>query len=244
MNPGPTSPPLMSLSEDQAFAYLLGELPEVQAQALEEAALEHQAHFEALRASEGELVDAYLAGRLSAARAAKVEALCRASEQWRSQVATARALRARAKQHPAEAAPGSLRSRFSGRLPFAFASALAVAGAVALLAWPRGTVDVERSLRPVSVRAGDDARPLPVPRNLGVLKLELGLEGEPPRASWEVVVTGPSGEVWRGPPSRADAVAVHVELPASGWARGRYRIDLRSGAEQLAEYALTLAPTD
>lgn len=244
MNSSPTSlPPMSPLSEDQAFAFLLGELPEAQAHQLEDEAAEDGPRFEELRAFEAELVDAFLAGSLPAARQTKVEALCRSSADWRGKVSTARALRTRAKQQPAPEAPRWWASLFA-RLPMAFAGGLAVAGALVLLFWPGAAVDAEVSLRPLSLRAQATSTTVTFPKRLRTLKLELSLDGEPARSTWQIVVNGPAGEVWRGAPTSADAVAVRVEIPASAWSAGRYSVLLRSNDEQVAEYELTVAPAD
>jgi len=231
------------LSQDQAFAFLLGELPEAQAHQLEGESAEEGPRFEELRAFEADVIDAFLSGELSAARRAKVEALCLASADWRGKVSTARALRTRAKQQPAPEAPRWWASLFS-RLPMAFAGGLAVAGALLLLLWPGAATDAEVSLRPLSLRAQATSTKVSLPRRLRSVKLELSLDGEPPRSSWQIVVNGPAGEVWRGAPTRADAVAVHVEIPASAWSAGQYKVLLRSNDEQVAEYELTVAPAD
>jgi hypothetical protein len=244
MNSAPPSlPPMSPLSEDQAFAFLLGELPEAQAQQLEDQAVEDGPRFEELRAFEAELIDAFLAGGLSAARRARVEALCRASADWRGKVSTARALRTRAKQQPAPEAPRWWAAFFS-RLPVAVAGGLAVAGALVLLLWPAAAVDAEVSLRPLSLRAQATSTRVTLPKRLRSVKLELSLDGEPARSSWQVVVNGPAGEVWRGAPARADAIAVRVEILAAAWSAGEYHILLRANDEQVAEYALTVAPAD
>lgn len=244
MNPASTPlTPMTPLSQDQAFAFLLGELAEAQAHQLEDEAVEDGPRFEELRAFEADLIDAFLSGELPAARRAKVEALCLASADWRGKVSTARALRTRAKQQPAPEAPRWWAAIFS-RLPVMFAGGLAVAGALLLLLWPTAAVDAEVSLRPLSLRAQATSTRLSLPKRLRSVKLELSLDGEPARSSWQIVVNGPAGEVWRGAPKSADAVSVRVEIPASAWSAGRYSVLLRSNEEQVAEYELTVAPAD
>lgn len=244
MNSEPTSlPPMRPLSEDQAFAFLLGELPEAQAHQLEDEAAEDGTRFEELRAFEAELIDAFLAGGLAPARQTKVEALCRSSADWRARVSTARALRTRAKQQPALEEPRWWSALFA-RIPVVFAGGLAVAGALVLLFWPGAAVDAEVSLRPLSLRAQATSTTVTLPKRLRNMKLELSLDGEPPRSDWQIVVNGPAGEVWRGAPTSADAIAVRVEIPAAAWSAGRYSVVLRSNDEQVAEYALIVAPAD
>ena len=113
-----------------------------------------------------------------------------------------------------------------------------------LVFWPGATVDAEVSLRPLSLRAQATSTRVTLPKRLRSVKLELSLDGEPASSSWQVVVNGPAGEVWRGAPTRADAIAVRVEIPAAAWSAGEYHVLLRSNDEQVAEYELTVAPAD
>jgi hypothetical protein len=107
-------------------------------------------------------------------------------------------------------------------------------------------VGVDVSLRPMALRARAGAMKVSVPSSATTLRLELALEGEPARSAWDVVLSNASlpagaGEVWKGPASRADSLAVHVDVPTKGLVAGLYRVSLLSVGEVVAEYELELS---
>jgi hypothetical protein len=228
------------LDSETAWALLLGELPEARATALEDELFSSDEAFEALKVFESELVDAYLDGTLAAARRVQFEA----RPALREKALTAKALRTRAKELPREAPASWLVALFGRRLPFLFATGLAVAGALVLALWPKPMVDAELSLRPLTVR-GETAAVRLTLRHVRAVKLELALDGEPARPSWEIVVSHAGKTTWSGAPVKADRLAVNVEVPGAAFSeRGRYQVVLRSDGAQVAEYELEIETGD
>ncbi len=242
MKTGPVTPAgeMRPIDVDIAFAYLLGELPDDRASQLEDEAFDNDERFEELRAYEVELMDAYLSGELSKARRDRFDTKLKSDPELRARLNTARAFQLKAKAQPVKK-ESWFAKLFSTRL--VFAAGLAVAVLLVMVLWPRPVMtDSEVSLRPLTVRAQGDARTLKVGHSTRTVKLELSLDGEPARASWNVVVKGPSGEVWQGAPVKADAVAVQAEVPGSVFTSGRHSIVLQSDGTTVTEYELTIEP--
>ncbi|MBM4777455.1 MAG: hypothetical protein GQE15_07100 [Archangiaceae bacterium] len=244
MKTGPTTPAgeMRPIDVDIAFAYLLGELPDDRASQLEDEAFDNDERFEELRAYEVELMDAYLSGELSKERSDRFDTKLKSDPELRARLNTARAFKLKVKAAPVKKASWFATLFTSRRFPLAFATGLAVAGATVMVLWPRPMTDSEVSLRPLAVRAEAAARTVKVGKSTRTVKLELSLDGEPARASWNVVVSGPSGEVWRGAPVKADAVAVQAEVPGSVFTSGRHSIVLQSNGATVTEYELTIEP--
>ncbi|MBL8940813.1 MAG: hypothetical protein JNM69_40085 [Archangium sp.] len=244
MKTGPTTPAgeMRPIDVDIAFAYLLGELPDDRASQLEDEAFDSDERFEELRAYEVELMDAYLSGELSKERRDRFDTKLKADPELRARLNTARAFKAKVLAQPVKKASWFATLFTTRRLPLAFATGLAVAGATVMVLLPRPMTDSEVSLRPLAVRAEAAARTLKVGKSTRTVKLELSLDGEPARGAWNVVVSGPSGEVWHGAPVKADAVAVEAEVPGSVFTSGRHSIVLQSNGATVTEYELTIEP--
>lgn len=115
----------MATFDDQsARRYLLGELPEDEAAALEEACFTSQDAFERVRGVEDDLLDDYVAGDLAAGERQRLEARLLRSARQRERLTAARAL------HLA----GGQRSRSEARGPVRWRSAVRLVGALAALA--------------------------------------------------------------------------------------------------------------
>lgn len=241
MKSGPTTPAgeMRPIDVDIAFAYLLGELPDDRASQLEDEAFDNDERFEELRAYEVELMDAYLSGELSKARRDRFDTKLKSDPELRARLNTARAFKQKALAQPVKK-ESWFAKLFAPRL--VFAAGLAVAAVLVMVLWPRPMIDSEVSLRPLTVRAQGDARTLKVGRSTRTVKLELSLDGEPARSAWSVIVSGPSGEVWRGAPVKADGIAVQVEVPGSVFTSGRHTIVLQSDGATVTEYELTIEP--
>lgn len=244
MKTGPVTPAgeMRPIDVDIAFAYLLGELPDDRASQLEDEAFDNDERFEELRAYEVELMDAYLSGELSKARRDRFDTKLKSDPELRARLNTARAFKLKTKAQPVKKESWFATLFGTRRFPLAFAAGLAVAGATVMVLWPRPLTDSEISLRPMTVRAETTTRSLKVGKSTRTVKLELSLDGEPPRSSWNVVVSGPSGEVWHGAPVKADAVAVQAEVPGSVFTSGRHSIVLQSNGATVADYELTIEP--
>lgn len=244
MKTGPVTPAgeMRPIDVDIAFAYLLGELPDDRASQLEDEAFDHDERFEELRAYEVELMDAYLSGELSKARRDRFDTKLKSDPELRARLNTARAFKLKTKAQPMKQESWFARLFGARRFPLAFAAGLAVAGATVMVLWPRPLTDSEISLRPMTVRAETATRSLKVGKSTRTVKLELSLDGEPARSSWNVIVSGPSGEVWRGAPVKADGVAVQAEVPGSVFSSGRHAVVLQSNGATITEYELTIEP--
>jgi hypothetical protein len=114
--------------------YLLGLLPEEEAEALEDAYLAHPEVFERLRGVEEDLLDDYAAGRLAPADTTAIESRYRASSPLRERLHTARALRRAidaGRPHPTSRVIATPAARWI--VPLALAASLIL---VAVVYWP------------------------------------------------------------------------------------------------------------
>lgn len=223
------------IEEDEAFAFLLGELPEAEAEALEASMFDDDERFRELSAYEDELVDAYVGGALIGARRERFEARLLPDERIRSKVATARALAVVA-QRTAPSWWSRAKAYFT--LPRAGLGLMAAAAATALVllvALPSGSVEV--SLFPSGLRSAGEA-PRVALRGAETLELELALDDLTARTDWTVVVTSAGREVWRGAPATSDAVAVRVAVPAAVLAPGRHVVSLHDATGEVASYEM------
>jgi hypothetical protein len=203
----------MSELNDAAIRrYLLGLLPETEAEAVEEAYFGQPEVFDRVRGVEDDLIDDYVAGRLDGGDAAAFEGRYLASEPRRQRVEAARALRLA--RPPAASAPVTRRVRWLG--PLAIAAALAVVVSVVLLTRSRGA---QPSSAPSSMARGET--PLPSPT----------LEMASPTPSASVLVAAPgrtvllalSPTLLRGEggaaevriPPRTDFLVLHLQLQPS-----------------------------
>lgn len=244
------------LSQESAYAYLLGEMPEEEAEALEAAVFEEDQVHEALRSWEVALIGDFLDEALAPERRARFEAKYLAHPAQRERVAFEQALRARAaapateaSSPRAEAHARESRSRptWLERLGLSRAGSgwmlagLAAAAAVLLTVAPRVGSDsepgalVKVSLRAASVRASGSTLPtvtLPEGVASGRFTAELALDDEPRRPRWEARLVRDGRTVWRGPPDRETEVAVWVSVPLSSLKAGRNELELWGGDGQ------------
>ncbi len=141
--------------DDEIIRYLLGELPEDEAERLDEQSVVDDAFAERLRVVEDDLVDAYAGGRLTGDRLKRFEAFYLASPHRRDKAAFARRFlsavddNARVREQRAPAARPALAARWAGRWAMA-AAALLCLGVTALLV---REAQLRDSLREASQRA-------------------------------------------------------------------------------------------
>jgi hypothetical protein len=240
---------LVRLPDDHRSArlYLLGELPAEERDRFEDRYLGDPELFACVEAAETDLLGDWAAGRLSAARAAHLEARWRESEEGRRKLAFARALQDRA---AAEAETPRVRGEgsepaFSGRRAARYAlwAAAAVAAAsLALLALrtlsPRAPLLPEAwaprvaSLRlsPGLARGQGDGAEIALPREARALELRLDA---PATVAYRAVLETADGR----PRWQADGVA-------STTGEGDAELKLRVPAEELppGDYVVTLVP--
>jgi hypothetical protein len=154
-------------SEDGLRRYLLGLLPEAEAEALENQYFAHPEVLQRVRGLEDDLLDDYAAGRLGPEEALAFERRLLASPALRPRVAVARALRwAAASSNPARATRASTGSFRRWGLPAALAAALMVVAVLALRSRPprpaeMANVPAHRSSpAPAQTRVAPRAAPL------------------------------------------------------------------------------------
>ncbi|MDX2014069.1 MAG: hypothetical protein SFW67_27980 [Myxococcaceae bacterium] len=224
---------MTTVDAERAFAYLLGELSEADASAVDEAVLAQPETHELVSAFEAELFDAYLDQSLPNERRARFEQRFLSTAAGRERLQRARALRQVAAQ-PVAAAQASWWQRLSSVLtmPRLAVGALVAAALAFVVAQPPPASEVSVSLRPDTVRAADAARGVTVAAASPVV-FELALDDAPAASEWKVAVTGPGGFSWSGAPVRSDAVAVVVKVSGVSWVSGRYRVSLQSAADVL-----------
>jgi hypothetical protein len=225
--------------DDRRVRYLLGRLPEDEQEALERDALGDDERFEALLAAEDDLIDAYVAGRLSGEDARSFEVLFLAVPARRERVEFARSLRRLVH------AAGAPRRRSPSWLPLAASLA-----ACALAGWSvvrmQGLTDSlarERGERAAldDRLAGESARAAALAAELAAAR-----EGAGVVASWALEPGGerePSGAPARVVP--ADAEWVRLRLHAAGippQARLRVVLETAEGRRLAAQEGLRARP--
>jgi hypothetical protein len=94
------------------------------------------------------------------------------------------------------------------------------------------------TLVPDTVRAAG----APARASLGAsrLRLELDLDGEPPRTSYRVVLLARGVERWRSEPLAAQGPAVAVDVPTAALEPGIHTARLEADGELVATYTLEL----
>lgn len=245
--------------ESRFRRYLLGALPEADADAVEAEALGDAATFDALRVAEDELIEGYARGELDPAEVIAFEARLRVVPGWPQKVTLARALAARADRHagvvavgaePAAArasdpAPESLLARVRAWLfpargvpGWALAAAMVALLAVgaALLAREGGGARVGGgsyavSLRPDALRGPGAVMTLALPEGAETVAvaLELELPGEAPSYRVTVSTRGDARHVARD--LHPDGAGVlHVDVPARLLAPGTYELAVAADA--------------
>jgi len=235
---------MSTVTREDAYAFLLGELDASAAEALEAELFEDDAVHEQLKALEAELIDDYVAGDLPEARRARFEARYADGEQ-RARVETARALRARAVEAtPTAGLWARARAWLEGVGGWGWGVALAAAMvllSIGLGLGPLGpgSTPTRITLTPDVLRAAQ-APPAVTLADTPTLVLELALDGAAASASAELRLRRGQAVVATYPAMHADAVAVVVQIPAADLTPGSYTAELWSApsdGELVATYA-------
>jgi hypothetical protein len=245
----PQTPPI---SDERLADYVLGRLPEDEAERLDEASIADDEFAARLVAIEHDLFDAYAAGELAADRSARFEEIFGATETGRRRIAVARELRSRSQATPATTA----RQPITRMWWMAAAAAVMLVVGTARMLWPRNTEP--RSEPPVAAEPGvTPAPPVVVASNAAVFVLSprgsrsaegappvvippqtrtvtLRLTGEPGVAAFpapQVVIQSVEGrEVFRGPGravgASADNAIAEANVDASLLAPDDYIVQL------------------
>lgn len=206
---------------DHLAAYLLGELSEVETEAVDEALVADDALAEAIRAALAELYDEYAAGALVGARQQAFERRFLATADGRERLAFSEALAAaaaRAARRPGVLA--RLRAHLAGPRG-AVLGAAACAAVLALVLLARGGGEapdsVELILAPTELRGAGDTPTLPSAGHVRLI-LELPPGDEHPR--YEVR----AGDRALGAEREGDRLVVAIE--AGALAPGRQQLEL------------------
>jgi hypothetical protein len=183
-------------------SYLLGRLPEPEAEALEDEYLARPEVWERVRGVEDDLLDDYAAGRLAPAERAAFETKYLASPPLRERVAAARALRSAAGRHT-PARPVAAPRATAWRAPLAIAASVLVAVAVFWMrsAGPRPTP----SASPRSTSIG----PSPTPVSPGPITAPAGRSVV--LALSPVLLRGPGGPAELRIPPGTETVVLEME---------------------------------
>lgn len=231
-------------------SYLLGLLPEEEAERLDEASIVDDGIAARLADTETDLIDAYVAGALSGDARQRFEVVYLRSRRTRSRVESARRFRAAIdRTSPATASP---RQAFVRPL-LAAAATLIVAGGVVFQAlqggwWPlqrpapqQAEVTAGASAPTVvlspQVRAAGEVPTIVIGPGTGELAIDLRLESND--FSWyEVALVDPhtDGTLWRSdvltPLTRGAAALLSIGVPASLFSSQHYAFEL-SGVDPL-----------
>lgn len=241
-------------------AFLLGQLGEQDAAAIEEAAFEDPASFEELQTVEDELYEAYLDDALAPldktafeqrflttaegrTKLARLRSLVRLAEAERRPETAPEALAAPRPPRPADG--GSWLARLQAWIGAlsppvrAFAMlAIAVVIGTGLLFGRGGPEPMFLALQGEALRAGSAAPELVLVPGARRVRIELGLDALPPLERAELELRRGGTSLWKGPPSSANQWALMIEIDAALLKPGSYTLVLTDGAapsEVLAE---------
>ena len=237
--------PVDQPSSERFAAYLLGELPDREAEALEDALFTDGELFEQVQTAEAELFDAYVQGVLDARRRLRFEDRLLASAEGRARLATARALARRAKAARAASARTPferLRAWFGGGgLLLAAAAAaimIVIAGVVLSRDRPPDRV-LDATLHPLSLRSDVGARRLQLPEGTTAVRLELALGEARTAEAYVAIVFRRGAEIWRSKALEGDELRARVLVPRAVLEPGVHQLRLDLTGEDhrtVAEY--------
>lgn len=243
----PARPLLGEMSEytpQTLTQYLLGSLPEEQAEALENDLFDDDALFEQMEAAEDELIEAYLACELSGHDRARFEARFLVSERGRKKVAFARALHEKVSaEAPAPEAAPSMWARFKRVLwpdvPVRrVVSAVVAAAAVFVVAFYVVRAPGPVTVYPVDVR-GTSEQVVASPAR-GALRLRLMVDPAERFTDYEILVRRVGEIVLDAAGTRGPSEPISLEIPAELIEPGAYVIELKSGGQVVSYYELTV----
>ncbi|MCK6548042.1 hypothetical protein L6R52_19480 [Myxococcota bacterium] len=220
---------MSELDHEEGVRYLLGELTEDEASALEDATFDHPERVEVLEALEAELFADYACGALQGPRRAAFEARFLSTPEGRARLADAR-LFERSFTQGARVIP--LRRRVTAALAAIAAVVLAVVGAAIFAT--RDDVLVVR-LSP-ELRSAGTAVQVDAPGAKRVT-LELALDDEPALGPFVVEwardgTALPALSATRAP----GAAALRVDVDGATLSTGRYEVTVRAEGDPVARY--------
>jgi methionine-rich copper-binding protein CopC len=238
------------MTEERIIAYLLGELPEEEAERFEDECFAGESWPAEINLVEEDLIDDYLRRELAPERRQRFEENYLTTDARVERVRTASALLRHVDGHAVatdvtEVAPPAKENKrgawlgalWGGRLsatPAAFAVAMLVVVAVGAYFALRFTAPSDRAvvmvaLTPSSADRGGGAeiKKVKLPADAGALKASLMLpEGHTPSARYRVELEDDRGRIQSLDAAGQDAQSVSVVLPAALLARGQYALRL------------------
>lgn len=218
------SPPPASAPDDAELAcYLLGELSDSEEAALD-VALAEPAVWEALQRAEEDLIDAYAAGRLDAARHQRLAERLAVSPRLRERLAVHRALRAVAARH---------RIRRLRRRALAVASGgLAIAAVVTLVVvfarhpGPRPTPPAAVAMLTLAPTTRGGELPVVHVAEAGELVVSVVIDPEEAFPHYHVAITLRGTVRWSHDLGGAEHGTLVVRVPGSAFGDGIYQLEL------------------
>lgn len=218
----------MEVDTRQLKSYLLGELPENEAEALEEAFFADDELFAILQSVEDDLVDAYVDQELDGHQRARFEARFLITPDGRRKVAFARALRAKLTEAPARTATPdrtfwqALREWLWPASPMGRFATVAITAALLLVVGLYVAPPSATTVYPSELRGSGEVTTVEIPHR-GSLRLRLVTEQ--PAAT--AVVRIDDETLWEGPVTPREGEA-RLSIPAHVLLRGSIEIELRT----------------
>jgi methionine-rich copper-binding protein CopC len=223
--------------------YLLGQLTDDWQQQVEERLLTEDDLFEESEIVEDELIDEYLAKKLSDAERDRFEQYFLATPERHQSLRFARVLNRYVMTHPGPKPirPDLFLWRFwpSQRLVFRLATAVAVVAIIAGALWlsprplrplttqPQTLAALTLTISAANRAAGDQAPKVSLPLNADALRIALRLpDSSAPAVRYRVELVNDNGETKSLAIAEQDAQSVSVVIPAAQLARGSYALKL------------------
>lgn len=233
------------MTDERIFAYLLGELPEEEAERFDVEYFASEDLADQIRPAEDDLIDAYLHGELTPEQRQHFEQNYLTTEARKKRVAMAagllgylNALRAEEAPAPAPVEPTWVSSfiAFWGNRGWALRAGLAV-GVVLIVAgglWlSRPRTRSPRVVGTLNLTVSDDDRAegaqtgrVRLPTDAEALRINLKLPGQSAAAGYRAELINDEGETTPLSVAGRDAESVSVEIPAARLARGEYALRL------------------
>ena len=225
-------------------SYLLGRLPDPDADLLERRLLEEDDLFEQCEALETDLLAAADRGELAPEERGRVLRRLAYSPQGRERFALARALNTAADEHfvavPRERTVVSFRRPAPARRTTLWRTAVAAAAALIV------AVGVSRHHRPTeaaymlslaNLRGAEEVQEIQVQADVDVVVLQLDIEGWEDAGSFHALVRKKGmGTVWQSdlqPQQVSGVPALVLKIPAERLAAGGYEVAVRAGSEDV-----------
>lgn len=245
------------VNREHLIAYLLHQMPETDRLEFAEQWFTDSDLDEQLRATEAELLDAYVRGELPRQQQEQVERYLLASEEQRRKLEFSAALH--------RALPSQRRRPRISWLSLCAAAAIVIlASTVIWIALQNRELRSEiarlqQNAKPLqgevysaslasSVRGGAGERTIALPKDARMLRLDLGLDDGEIRGSYAAALSISGRTVWREEPvrtgNRGQASFATMWIPAEVLVPGNYTLVLETGGVPVAYYNFAIARRD